>query len=172
MMHYTKVLNCFLYEHVSSIKKYCWNTWHLKHFIAAIIRFCLNNSISIFLQISFKNKSTIVFECVSHLPSANCIHNFMAADFLIFEPSFYFDGHTVWLKFVLLVFICKIDFEKFITITLPKKDIIKVQTGNHIRNFTWSKSFVKYEHIQHTSQLPQRRSNVWLPAIIVPQSNA
>ena len=119
IMHYTKVLNCILYEHVSSIKKYCWNTWHLKHFIAAIKRFCLNNSISIFLQISFKNKSTIGFECVSHLPSANCIHNFMAADFLIFEPSFFFDGHTVWLKFVLLVFICKIDFEKFITITFP-----------------------------------------------------
>ena len=56
MMHYTKVLNFILYEHVSSIKKYCWYTWHLKHFISAIKRFCLNSSISIFCKYHSKMK--------------------------------------------------------------------------------------------------------------------
>ena len=85
------------YTLISSIMKYSWNFWHLKRFIAAIKHFCLNTASFIFLQISFENKSTVGFECVSHLPSANCINNFMAADFLIFEPSFfYIDGYTLW----------------------------------------------------------------------------
>ena len=50
----------------------------------------------------------------------------MAADFLIFEPSFFFDGHTAWLEFVLLVCISEIDFGKSITterLSMTKKNL-------------------------------------------------